>query len=130
MATNYVNTMQDESYDWDNTEADNKLEETQDAVIHQASDHGRCNRNENLQQSAGQGSNLPLNCNSNRRVKLTLPKSAKVVLYDDPSMPQPPPDLTISEADILVIKYCGITGVFLAFLIFCCQVTLKLRKKM
>jgi hypothetical protein len=39
-------------------------------------------------------------------------------------MPQPPRDLTIASSDIQIIKYCGVTGVFLAFLIFCCQVNM------
>lgn len=40
----------------------------------------------------------------------------------DPAMPTPPPDLTLGSKDILIIKYCGVTGVILAVFIFCSQV--------
>jgi hypothetical protein len=38
------------------------------------------------------------------------------------SDPVPPPDLTLASTDILIIKYCGVTGVILALIIFSSQV--------
>lgn len=43
----------------------------------------------------------------------------------DPSMPVPPPDLSLSPTDILIIKYIGMTGVILAVIIICSQVGVR-----
>ena len=53
---------------------------------------------------------------------LSPKKSRTKIVYADPAMPQPPPDLTLASTDIRIIKYCGVTGVVLAILIFICQV--------
>jgi hypothetical protein len=77
--------------------------------------------------NAGNASHLKRNAPKVPKSKLS-PKKTQIILYDDPSMPQPPPDLTLASTDIIIIKYCGVTGVILAGLIFCCQVRVKLRK--
>jgi len=53
------------------------------------------------------------------------PQETKSSSEEDPAQQSsPPPHLTLASTDILIIKYCGVTGVILAIIIFCSQVYL------